>query len=79
MTTDPTIRTHIRFERNAMMSAAHLTADDGGTCYVFCSIPGGRPWMALDIRGDRRVSIVNGPQCETHAEFKSFVTERFGA
>ena len=70
--------TTIRFERNAMMSAAHLSHDDGGKAYVFCSLPGGRPWLSLSIRGDNPVSITNAPTCETHRDFTRFVNQRFG-
>lgn len=67
--------TKVRFERNAMMSAAHLSHDDGGRGLIFCSIPGGRPWLQLS--GGEPITIVNAPQCDTHAEFKAFVIERF--
>lgn len=68
----------IRFERNAMMSAAHLSADDGGRAYVFCALPGGRPWFAL-TRDGHATTITNAPQCDTHKDFVAFVTERFGS
>lgn len=71
--------TSIRFERNALMSAAHLTSDDGGRAFVFCSIPGGRPWFSFDIRGDSHTSITDAPPCDTHREFVTFVSERFGS
>ena len=70
--------TTIRFERNAMMSAAHLSHDDGGRAYVFCSIPGGRPWFAFTRDGDA-IEITNAPQCDTHRDFTRFVTVRFGS
>jgi hypothetical protein len=69
--------TTIRYERNAMMSAATLTDEDGGTGYVFCALPGGRPWFSLTWNG-AAVQITNAPQCDTHAEFRRFVAERFG-
>lgn len=70
----------IRYERNAMISAAHLSSEDGGKAFVWCSIPGGSPFFQL---GDGRTpavcsSVVNGPECETHADFVRFVNERFG-
>lgn len=70
--------TTIRYERNAMMSAAHLAHDDGGRAYVFCAIPGGRPFFSFDAEGRNNTSIVNAPQCETHRDFVKFVNERFG-
>ena len=69
----------IRYERNAMMSAAHLCADDGGRAYVFCAIPGGTPWFSLDTGGRNPVSIVGAPSCATHREFVAFVNRRFVA
>ena len=69
--------TTIRFERNAMMSAAHLSHADGGKAYVFCAIPGGRPWLSLTRDGDR-ISITNAPTCDNHRQFAAFVTDRFG-
>jgi hypothetical protein len=70
-------RTTIRFERNPMMGAAHLRSDDGGRAWVFCSIPGGRPWFSLNIRGDHGTPVTNAPQCDTHRAFEAFVRERF--
>lgn len=71
--------TTIRYERNAMMSAAHLTHEDGGQAHVYCAIPGGRPW--LQMRPDQRhpISITNAPACDTHRDFVTFVTERFAS
>lgn len=69
--------TTIRYEHNAMMSVAHLSHDDGGRGEIYCSIPGGRPWLALS--GGGRITIVNAPQCDTHRAFVAFVTERFGS
>lgn len=60
-----------------MMSAAHLSHDDGGMAYVFCSIPGGHPWLSMSTRGDFPVAIVNAPPCATHREFVAFVNGRF--
>jgi hypothetical protein len=71
-------RTTIRYERNGLMSAAHLTSDDGGCAYVFCALPGGRPWFALRADGPA-TTITNAPQCETHRDFVRFVTTRFGS
>ena len=70
--------TKIRFERNAMMSAAHLTSDDGGSSFVFCSIPGGTPQFALTPQSRTSTTVANAPQCETHKQFEAFVRERFG-
>lgn len=70
--------TSIRFEHNAMMSAAHLTADDGGTAFVFCSIPGGQPMFQLSPTSQTATAVVNAPTCQTRREFVQFVTERFG-
>jgi hypothetical protein len=71
--------TTIRFERNALMSAAHLTdSDDGGSAFVFCSIPGGTPMFAFS-RDGLATSVTNAPQCNTHRSFVAFVTARFGS
>ena len=69
----------IRYERNAIMSAAHLTHDDGGQAHVFCAIPGGRPWLQLRLDQKFPISITNAPQCDTHREFVAFVKERFAS
>jgi len=69
----------IRYERNAIMSAAHLSHEDGGQAHVFCAIPGGTPWLQMRSYGGPRVTITNAPQCETHREFVAFVSERFGS
>lgn len=68
--------TTIRYERNAMMSAAHLEHDDGGRAFVFCAIPGGRPMFAFDPKGPT-TTVTNAPTCDTHRQFVAFVTERF--
>lgn len=70
--------TTIRFERNAMMSAAHLSAEDGGTSFVFCSIPGGTPQFQTNPRSQYASAVVGAPACNTHREFVAFVNERFG-
>lgn len=69
--------TRFRWERNALMAAAHLTADDGGSSYVFCALPGGTPWFALRRDGPA-TTIVGAPTCDAFSDFKRFVTERFG-
>lgn len=74
-----TDRTTIRFTRSAMISQATLTADDGGRpAYVFCAIPGGKPWMTFDPKSQQVISITNAPSCDNHGEFKAFVSKRFG-
>lgn len=72
--------TKIRFERNAMMGAAHLTdTDDGGSAFVFCPIPGGTPMFQVNRDSRYASPVVNAPTCDTHKQFEAFVTERFGA
>lgn len=70
--------TKIRYERGAMMSAAHLSADDGGSAFVFCAIPGGTPQFQIARDAKYASTVVNAPTCDTHAEFVKFVNERFG-
>lgn len=69
--------TKITFHRNAMMSQATLTYEDGGRGFVFCSIPGGRPWFTLDPNSQMMTTVVNAPACDTDREFRTFVKERF--
>lgn len=69
--------TTIRYERNAMMSAAHLSHDDGGQAHIYCAIPGGRPWMQMRLDQRHPITITNAPACDTHKAFVAFVTERF--
>lgn len=78
MTTDNE-RTTIRYERNGLMSVAHLASDDGGRAYVFCSLPGGRPWFSFNGDGQIATPVTNAPQCDTHKDFVSFVNGRFGS
>lgn len=71
--------TRIRWERGvAGQVAAHLLSDDGGHALVHCMIPGGRPRFIprIDAAGD--TGIVGAPACDTFAQFKAFVAERFG-
>ena len=70
--------TKIRFERNAMMSLAHLTAEDGGKSFIFCAVPGGKPTFTFDLASKNAFPVADGPTCETHKEFEAFVRERFG-
>ena len=71
--------TKIRFGRNPLQAVAHLTdSDDDGRAFVFCGLPGGRPFFTFDLRSPFASAVANAPQCDTFAEFKRFVTERFG-
>jgi hypothetical protein len=70
--------TSFRWEHNAMMAACTLTADDGSAAFVFCGLPGGTPQFQMDPSSTIATTVVNAPQCETFADFKRFVTERFG-
>jgi hypothetical protein len=70
--------TKIRWEQNAMIAAAHLSSDDGGKAFIFCSIPGGRPMFQFS-RDDRAAMPIEGaPECMNVKQFRAFVTERFG-
>ncbi len=70
--------TKIRFERNPMMGLAHLLDEDSGfdRGQVYCSLPGGRPRFTFGAPFTS--TVANAPQCDTFAEFKRFVSERFG-
>ena len=71
--------TTIKWERGvAGQVAAHLLSDDGGHCLVHCMTPGGKPRFMLRPDAMVDTSIVNAPACDTFAEFRAFVTERFG-
>jgi hypothetical protein len=69
--------TKITFARNAMMSQATLTDPDGGRAFVFCSIPGGRPWFTLDPNSQMSTPVSDAPSCDTDREFRAFVRKRF--
>ena len=69
--------TKYRFESNAMMVACTMTADDGGECFVFCSVPGGTPQFQLNRKSMMASTVVNAPQCDNLKQFKAFVLERF--
>jgi len=69
--------TQVRFDRNAMMAQATLTTSDGTTSFVFCSIPGGRPWFTPNWQEGPRISISDAPQCDNHTDFQRFVIARF--
>ena len=64
--------TKIRFERNPMMALAHLP---GSTAQVYCALPGGTPRFTFGAPYDYTVD--NAPACDTFADFKAFVSERF--
>ena len=67
------------FHNNGIMVQATLQSTDENSrpFYVFCSIPGGRPWATFDPRSQQKIPITNAPECETFKEFKAFVIERF--
>lgn len=71
--------TTIKWERGvAGQVAAHLLSDDGGHCLVHCMVPGGRPRFMLRPDAMEDMGIVDAPSCDTFADFKRFVSERFG-
>lgn len=76
---DGTMATRIRFERGvAGQVAAHLLSDDGGHCLVWCMTPGGTPMFQLSPDSRHASRVVDAPACDSFAQFKAFVTERFG-
>lgn len=70
--------TKFKFEQGPMVSAATITTEDGASCFVFCSIPGGTPQFQVDRASRYATSVVNAPAMDSHKAFKAFVTERFG-
>jgi len=73
------MKTRATFERNALMSAAMLISDDPDArpFYVFCSIPGGKPFASFNSDGTKPIGVVGAPTIASHSQFKSFVCERF--
>lgn len=69
--------TKIRFEHNPLMALAHLTTHQSH-CIVYCPLPGGAPQFQLHPGSHHSTPVANAPRCDTFAEFKSFVTERWG-
>jgi hypothetical protein len=70
--------TTFRFEQGPMVSAAHLTSDDGGKGFVFCAIPGGTPQFQVSRDSRYASPVVNAPAIDSHRAFVAFVRERFG-
>jgi hypothetical protein len=68
----------VRFARNAMIWAAHLSRDDGGTAFVFMAHPGGQPIFQHDWRSPFGWPVLDPPEIGTYDAFKRFVTDRFG-
>lgn len=67
-----------KYERNAIISLATLTHDDGSTAYVWCPIPGGRPVFQFDLASPDYTTVDGAPEILTHGDFVQFVSERFG-
>lgn len=69
--------TKFKFEQFAGMAGCTMTADDGGSCFVFCAIPGGRPQFQFSRESRDAITIDGAPQMDSYKQFKTFVSERF--
>lgn len=70
--------TRFTFERGPMVSACHLTAEDGGSGFVFCAIPGGIPQYQTSRDSRYASPVVNAPPMMSHKQFVTFCRDRFG-
>lgn len=69
--------TTFKFEHFASMSAATLTNDDGGSCFIFCAIPGGTPQFQFDRSSQFSTRVEDAPEMSSHKAFKAFILQRF--